>query len=75
MAFSYEPALQWNLSYPNPLGPGVIHKSEKSISLKLCINNLIANSIKTLIFKHISIINYPNKTVTTLIEQSFPWFT
>jgi len=24
-----------------PLGPGVAHKSEKSISLKLCINNLV----------------------------------
>ena len=32
--------IQWNLSYPNPLGPGVVHKSEKSVSLKLCINNL-----------------------------------
>ena len=27
--------IQWNLSYPNPLGPEVVHKSEKSISLKL----------------------------------------
>ena len=32
--------IQWNLSYPNPLGPGVVHKSEKTISLKLCTNNL-----------------------------------
>ena len=32
-------AVQWNLSYPNPLGPEVVHKSEKSVSLKLCINN------------------------------------
>ena len=29
--------VQWNLSY---LGPGVVHKSEKSIPLKLCINRL-----------------------------------
>ena len=32
--------IQWNLSYLNPLGPGVVHKSKKSVSLKLCINNL-----------------------------------
>ena len=27
--------LQWNLSYSNPLEPGVAHKYEKSVSLKL----------------------------------------
>ena len=27
--------IQWNLSYPNLLGPGVVRKSEKSIFLKL----------------------------------------
>ena len=32
--------IQWNLSYLNSSGPGVVHKSEKSESLKLCINNL-----------------------------------
>ena len=47
--------------YPNPLGPGVVHKSEKSISLKLCINSL--NYHKDDLFKIISISN-------TLIEQS-----
>ena len=26
-----------NLSYTNPLGPGMVHKSEKFIPLKLCI--------------------------------------
>ena len=57
---------QWNLSYPNPLGPGVIHKSKKSISLKLSINNL------KIAFLNISTFKYPNRTVTTLIEQSFP---
>ena len=33
-------AIQWDLSYPNPLRPGVVHKSEKSISQKLYINNM-----------------------------------
>ena len=32
--------LWWNLSYPDPLGPGVVHKFEKSVSLKLCINSM-----------------------------------
>ena len=42
------------LSYPNPFGLRVIHKSEKSIPLKLSV-----------------LFNYSNRTVTTLIEQSF----
>ena len=55
--------IQWNLSYLNPLGPGVVHKSEKSVSLKVCINNLkIAYKEKIL---NISVFNYPNRTVTT----------
>ena len=41
-------------------------KSKKFISLKLCINYLRET------FKNIGIINYPNRTVTTLIKQSFP---
>ena len=50
----------------NPLGHSVVvYKYEKSISAKLCINNL-----KTLVYKSVS--NYPNKTVITLIEQSIP---
>ena len=63
--------VQWNLSYPNPLGPGMVHKSEKSISLKLCINNLKIFDIEFFFF-NISIFSYPNRTVTILIEQSFP---
>ena len=46
---------------PSPLGPGVVHKSEKSISLKLCINNL---KIAQKSFLKISVL------LTTLIEQS-----
>jgi len=33
--------IQWNLSYPNPLEPGVDHMFEKFITLKVHINNLI----------------------------------
>ena len=29
--------VQWNHNYPNPMGPGMVHKSEKSVFLKLCI--------------------------------------
>ena len=38
----------------------------KSVSLKLCISNII------FFFLNISIFKYPNRTVTALIEQSFP---
>ena len=41
-----------------PLGPGVVYKPEKSISLKLCINNLTRNLLEIAI------------SSTTLIEQS-----
>ena len=64
--------MQWNLSYPNPLGPGVVHKSEKSVPLKLHINNL---KIALRTFLKFIIINYSNRTVTTLIEQLFLWLT
>ena len=37
---TYNLNVQWNLSYLNPLGLEVVHKSENSVSLKLCINNI-----------------------------------
>jgi len=49
--------------YSETSGPGVVHKSEKSISLKLCINQ---KEKKILLF------DYSSRKVTTLIEQSFP---
>ena len=49
-----------------PLGTEVLHKYEKSLTLKLCINTV---AIKNFLKKFS--INYPNRTVTTLIEQSF----
>ena len=33
----YTNTIQWSLSYQNPLRSGVVHNSEKSISLKLCM--------------------------------------
>jgi len=51
--------IQWNFFYVSPLGPGVVHMSEKSVSLKLNIK---------LYF------NYPNRAVTTLIEEPFQEF-
>ena len=55
--------IRWNLSYPNPLGPGW---SISLISAYLCIINLKIALIFLLNFQYI---NYPNRTVTTLIEQ------
>ena len=51
-----------------PLKPGVVHKFEKSISLKLCLITLK---------KNIWYFNYPNRTVTTLIRViiSVVWLT
>ena len=43
--------LQWNLIYPNTL---VVHKSEKTTSLKLCVNDLKENLSD--IFCHVLVI-------------------
>ena len=46
-----------DLSYLDPLGPGVVHKSEKSITLKVC---MIKH--KSILDRYFCIFDYPNNS-------------
>ena len=60
--------LHWNFSYQNFTKPGVVHRSEKSVSLKLCINKL------KIALQYWQLFNYLNRTVTSLQSFNFNEF-